>query len=420
MNSAPIGPRTGSNNFTHLLGSLMENKTQPTPQPSSKKSAATPDQALPLITTSPLPPAQPIVIPATFKLHLSSPPATSAKTTEEDGDDNDKTQTAHSDPLNLMTVALSTPVVPAPVVAAKPAAERPQAMTALSPVLLETQPPQLAVKSDETPRAPQTQVAFTAKITPAPSNASQPIPPASQQTQAASSPVEAAPVQPPTKDQSAGNGAEGDGDPTPKPTTTKAPSKASNNTVPQPDTNVPVTAQPAFATVIPTAPSASQANTAGPRTDVAGAQPSPEARPTAAALPETSTIAKSEPVRDLSIRIGDSSSNQVDVKIQERAGEVHVAVQSSSPSLTTDLRQQVGDLVGKLDRAGYHAEIMKPAAADASSKQTANTGQDSAPGQNKQQQDNPPQRFARQKRANQSQWLQQMNGSLGPEGIEQS
>jgi hypothetical protein len=153
--------------------------------------------------------------------------------------------------------------------------------------------------------------------------------------------------------------------------------------------------------------------------------PSVDARPAAAAIPATDGTPKSEPVRDLSIRIGDSPGNQVDVKIQERGGEVHVAVLSSSPSLNNDLRQQVGDLVGKLDRAGYHAETFKPSTSTTSqqaSNQSDAGQQQSSPGSQQQQQEEARQQFVgRQKKTNPSQWLAQMNGGFDrfvTEGIE--
>jgi hypothetical protein len=151
-------------------------------------------------------------------------------------------------------------------------------------------------------------------------------------------------------------------------------------------------------------------------------QPTDE-RPAAAALPDTSASPKSEPLRDLSLRIGTSPTNQVEVKLQERAGELHVAVLSSSPALTTDLRQQVGDLVGKLDRAGYHAETFgaSPSLASKQSDSQSGAGQQQEPSGRQQPQDQQ-QNPGGRKRPNQPQWLQEMNTSFGPtaaEGIEQ-
>lgn len=152
-----------------------------------------------------------------------------------------------------------------------------------------------------------------------------------------------------------------------------------------------------------------------------------DSRPPEAALPATSSTARTEPVRDLSLRIGSNPTNQVEVKIQERAGEVHVAVLSSSPALTNDLRQQVGDLVGKLDRAGYHAET-SGASSSTSSQQTSNqpSQQNDLSGrqqhQQQQQQEQPRQQSqGRQKRPGQPQWLQEINSNLertSAEGIE--
>jgi hypothetical protein len=233
-------------------------------------------------------------------------------------------------------------------------------------------------------------------------------------------------------------GANDNGDPAPQ-TQVQAPKPPAKPTIesapqaPEPTTNkaeqpLPQAAAPALPTVA--LPTVTEPNTspvpakAAPAPETT-AQPT-DSRPAAAALPETHSTAKSEPVRDLSIRIGDSPGTQVDVKIRERAGEIHVAVLSSSPSLTTNLREQVGDLVGKLDRAGYHAETFKSPSTTASqqSSNQSDSGQQDSSGGNRQQQqqeDARQQFLGRQKRSNQTQWVQQMNGGLDPaaaEGIE--
>jgi hypothetical protein len=190
---------------------------------------------------------------------------------------------------------------------------------------------------------------------------------------------------------------------------------AANPTTSQ-DAAVSIQTRPAAPTVEP-----ASSSTANPNIGPAATQPS-DARPAVAALPDTNLAAKSEPVKDLSLKLGTTPGNQVEVKIQDRAGEVRVSVLSSSPALTTDLRQQVGDLVGKLDRAGYHAETFRPSASLASqqSSNQSDAGDSQNPGgrQQQQQEESRQQSTARQKRAGQPQWLQEMNSNFGTTAVE--
>ncbi len=132
-------------------------------------------------------------------------------------------------------------------------------------------------------------------------------------------------------------------------------------------------------------------------------------------IPEPAApVASSQPVRDLSFHIGAGTANQVDVRIQDRAGEVRVAVHSSDPELTTDMRQQLGDLVVRLDRAGYHSETFKPTSetqSAQSSSESSDSGKQDSSGDSQQQQQEQPQ--GRQRKDAQPKWLQEMNGSFG-------
>jgi hypothetical protein len=62
-----------------------------------------------------------------------------------------------------------------------------------------------------------------------------------------------------------------------------------------------------------------------------------------------------QPVRDLSVRLT-ADSQHIDVKLTDRGGELHVAVRSADPVLSTDLRSRLDELVGGLDRSGFRAE----------------------------------------------------------------
>jgi hypothetical protein len=61
------------------------------------------------------------------------------------------------------------------------------------------------------------------------------------------------------------------------------------------------------------------------------------------------------PVRDVTVRLT-ADAQQVDVKLTDRGGELHVAVHSADPLLNTDLRASVHDLIGGLEKSGFRAE----------------------------------------------------------------
>jgi hypothetical protein len=75
-------------------------------------------------------------------------------------------------------------------------------------------------------------------------------------------------------------------------------------------------------------------------------------------LPEPATP-RTEPARDISFRIH-SATNPVDIKLTDRAGEIHVAVRSMDPLLTKSLQANVSELAGKLEKAGFHTETFIP------------------------------------------------------------
>jgi len=86
------------------------------------------------------------------------------------------------------------------------------------------------------------------------------------------------------------------------------------------------------------------------------------AAPEAAApleVPEPA-LPRTEPARDISFRIASHSADAVDVKLIDRAGQIHVSVRSADPALTKSLQDNISDLAGKLERSGFHAETSIP------------------------------------------------------------
>jgi len=70
-------------------------------------------------------------------------------------------------------------------------------------------------------------------------------------------------------------------------------------------------------------------------------------------------VRPTQPVRDVTLHLT-ADNKRVDVKLVDRGGELHVAVRSADPDLTTDLRASVHDLVGDLTKGGFRTETWQP------------------------------------------------------------
>jgi hypothetical protein len=63
-----------------------------------------------------------------------------------------------------------------------------------------------------------------------------------------------------------------------------------------------------------------------------------------------------QPLRSLSIEFTPDGAQEVRLRMSERAGDVHISLHSSDPSLSGRLSEGVHELVGSLANAGYEAE----------------------------------------------------------------
>jgi hypothetical protein len=104
------------------------------------------------------------------------------------------------------------------------------------------------------------------------------------------------------------------------------------------------------ASILPEQPAARNSSRPEPAADTVA--------PRAVPLPESSPRS-TQPVHDITLRLS-SENQQVDVKLVDRGGELHVAVQSADPVLTTDLRASVHDLISGLEKNGLRAETWPP------------------------------------------------------------
>ncbi len=75
---------------------------------------------------------------------------------------------------------------------------------------------------------------------------------------------------------------------------------------------------------------------------------------------QTKPTIRSEPAREISIRIPSGDNGNVDVQIVERNGKVQVTVRGSDAQLNTALRSDLTELVHTLDQKGYKTETWTP------------------------------------------------------------
>jgi hypothetical protein len=79
-----------------------------------------------------------------------------------------------------------------------------------------------------------------------------------------------------------------------------------------------------------------------------------------AALPEPVPQPVPTSVREMTMRITAPDTPAVDVQVNQRQGEVYVAVRTADPLLQSSLRQDLPQLVNSLDRAGFRTETFVP------------------------------------------------------------
>jgi hypothetical protein len=115
----------------------------------------------------------------------------------------------------------------------------------------------------------------------------------------------------------------------------------------------------------------------GPRVEQAAAVELPPATPAAQAAPsapaprpaqpagppqrgEAEAARPAAPARVISLRVSDAGQERVELHVTERAGEVHVAVRTADVNLASSLRENLSDLVQRLEHTGFHAETWRP------------------------------------------------------------
>jgi len=89
-----------------------------------------------------------------------------------------------------------------------------------------------------------------------------------------------------------------------------------------------------------------------------------------------------EPLKQISIQVGQTQQDRVELQVVQRSGELQVAVRSANPDLAQGLRSGLSDLVGKLDQNGLRAEAWRPGGTVTAVSATSNTQQKSTEFQN--------------------------------------
>lgn len=67
------------------------------------------------------------------------------------------------------------------------------------------------------------------------------------------------------------------------------------------------------------------------------------------------------PLKDISIQVGQTPQEKVELRVTERGGEMHMAVRAADPEMAHTLRQALPELVNRLEENGYRTEAWRPA-----------------------------------------------------------
>jgi hypothetical protein len=143
--------------------------------------------------------------------------------------------------------------------------------------------------------------------------------------------------------------------------------------------------------------------------------PTPHAAdaPTSQAEPAPKTAA---PLSDVSLRIERPQGQNVDIRVVERAGEVHVAVRAGDNEVVQGLRQNLSELTDRLSENGFHAETWRPNVSETSAtpSENRNSSGNSGGGDTQQQQSWSQQGRGQrdQNQSNRPPWVQEFETSL--------
>ena len=143
-----------------------------------------------------------------------------------------------------------------------------------------------------------------------------------------------------------------------------------------------------------------------------------DAQPTVNQAGQATDTKPAAPLRQISIQVGPTQQQKVELQVMDRAGELRVGVRSADNDLAQGLRQGLSDLVGRLEQNGFRADAWRPGstisgvhgAGDTQLKESATQNQDSqgqgqSSQQSRQQQNN-------QQQQQRPQWVEELEGNF--------
>jgi hypothetical protein len=92
------------------------------------------------------------------------------------------------------------------------------------------------------------------------------------------------------------------------------------------------------------------------------AQPAASASVTRVEPEPAPQVRAAGPAKEISLQVGNSPAENVQVRVVERSGEVHVAVRAADERMAESLRGDLNRLSRAFDQQGYQAETWQPAA----------------------------------------------------------
>jgi|ERR1035441_411691 hypothetical protein len=196
-------------------------------------------------------------------------------------------------------------------------------------------------------------VAFTARLRPV---EAAPEAPGGEPANSVAEPIEPAPV----SDAAAADGETGRGhrenlhDP---PAASARQPEFSREPVRKPEVSAAGAPEPAAAARPATAPPPPAANQARPGESAADSPPpAPATEPPAA--PEAPRPAAAH---DIKLELAGQGDRRVEVRVSERAGDMHIEVRTPNTGLAGDLREDLPALATRLEQSGFRAETWHPA-----------------------------------------------------------
>jgi len=353
-------PAAPAPDLTELIVTSQQLASQQPPQPERKDS---PQPPLPDAGIAPTP----VVVSRVRPLSGEVPRAREAAATKDDQ------QEVSQPPANPAPAAILRPVPLNPSLAIAPSSPVPQATQPVTQFSQFKLPPAPAGAQDPQPlpNQPDTipqivpvpvaqtvsgELAFAVKVTPQETAGPTTEISDGPKPMVTSSAAQVAPVKESRR-------AENDGTPQ-----DGAPQHDTAHQPPLPAAALPVAEKPAVAS-----PSVPEAHTATPQhtisAELAQLSETPEAKPL-------------QPLKQLSIQMGQEPQQRVELRVVERAGELQVAVRTANPEVAQGLRQGISDLVGQLEQSGYHADAWRPGAAAGATQMAAEKPQTQAGPQN--------------------------------------